>query len=88
MTLGMAVAGIVAIDGAFVGNEQVVDGLFVAGRAAKAMWVVKNSPSIRAVTTDFVSSRMSSFSVEATEIRGMRSQVLWTCGWTVGMAFL
>src|SRR5580698_1008103 len=47
--------------------------------------MVKNPPSISALTTGLVSSRISSFSSEAAAIRGMRSRAFCTCGWTVGM---
>src|SRR5580698_970887 len=50
--------------------------------------MVKNPPSIRALTTGLVSSRISSFSSEAAAIRGMRSRAFFTCGWTVGMMCL
>src|SRR5262252_4565017 len=50
--------------------------------------MVKNPPSIRALTTGLVSSRFSSCSGEAAAITGMRSRAFWTCGWMAGIAFL
>src|SRR5262249_37138341 len=50
--------------------------------------MVKNPPSIRALTTGLVSSRFSSCSGEAAAIAGMRSRAFWTCGWMAGIAFL
>src|SRR6478736_2671757 len=50
--------------------------------------MVKNPPSIRALTTGLVSFRISSFSSEAAAIRGMRSCAFCTCGWTVGIVCL
>src|SRR5262245_35770743 len=50
--------------------------------------MVKNPPSIRALTTGLVSSRFSSCSGEAAAITGRRSRAFWTCGWMVGIAFL
>src|SRR5215475_7065210 len=50
--------------------------------------MVKNPPSISALTTCLVSSRFSSCSGEAAAIMGMRSRAFWTCGWMAGIAFL
>src|SRR6516164_2234494 len=50
--------------------------------------MVKNPPSISALTTGLVSSRFSSCSGEAAAITGMRSRAFWTCGWMAGIAFL
>src|SRR5262245_43133144 len=50
--------------------------------------MVKNPPSIRALTMGLVSSRLSSWSSEAATIKGMRSRAFCTCGWTVGMVCL
>src|SRR5262249_55403811 len=50
--------------------------------------MVKNPPSIRALTTGLVSSRFSSCSGEAAAITGKRSRAFWTCGWMAGIAFL
>src|ERR1700733_772235 len=50
--------------------------------------MVKNPPSIRALTTGGVSFLMSSFSAEAAAIMGMRSRAFRTCGWMVGMVYL
>src|ERR1700759_3386231 len=53
-----------------------------------AFSMVKNPPSIRALTTGLVRFRISSFSSAAAAIKGMRSRAFWTCGWTVGMVCL
>src|SRR5215469_11950194 len=50
--------------------------------------MLKNPPSIRALTTGAVSLRISSCSSEAAAIMGMRSRAFCTCGWTVGMVCL
>src|SRR5262249_2894218 len=50
--------------------------------------MVKNPPSIRALTTGLVSCRIASCSSEAAAIRGMRSRAFCSCGWTVGMVCL
>src|SRR6185369_3047121 len=47
--------------------------------------MVKNPPSVRALTTGLVSSRILSCSSAAAAISGMRSRAFWTCGWTVGI---
>src|SRR5215475_2135563 len=49
--------------------------------------MVKNPPSIRALTTGLVSSRLSSCSGAAAAITGRRSRAFWTCGWMAGMRF-